>query len=517
MLTKVTIDILPDELLYSWVSRMFRYYGYTNSRTTNIKEFNKFLFGDKSKQVPSILIPSDLNGLVKSLKLSKNSIFGSSDRIINDTSIISFYLNFIEQDKKEQVLDRIKDNVNSKNVKTLMGLGNYSIYDNMNFQMKFCPICWNVKRYFHVESQIVDNNICHLHNVILEFITIDTSKYINYNSIYNRIDTGESKKLKIKDFSLECLNSNMVHEIYINGLKDDILIIKAKIRERMRKKGFMHEKFNYIYNVNSFFIEFEKYNIYDITERDLVAICFTTIYEPSPMMYLSIIIFLFGLLSNLYSYSVEDSEISNISANIYNSHSKIEPKVIVDKRGYEHIKFILSKREDKDYIILGKDNKKYMLKHLNCRTEFELKVESIHKYKILCPKCRVKYKSEFIFKERNHKVNCIDEDYTYLYQKNSYWVLQHKKCDYEFITKPFQFMKGKRCAKCQVENKRKLIIEGINKKYKSEYEVIELGIGKQMSIFIHNDITCKGKIIRHSQNFDKLKKCPLCGKIKPIF
>lgn len=50
------LEPYPNEILYSWLSRMFYWYGFHNNPKSNIREFNVILFGLNSRSINNILV-----------------------------------------------------------------------------------------------------------------------------------------------------------------------------------------------------------------------------------------------------------------------------------------------------------------------------------------------------------------------------------------------------------------------------------------------------------------------------
>lgn len=260
------LEPFQGEILYSWVSRMFNWYGYNNTQT-NIRKFNNEVFGKASKTVTNVLIPYNLENLISNVNLPNSMYFESIESIIQKTTIMPFYTAFITLSDKKKIYEYLKINKPARISKAIIGLNGVKTFSITDFKFKFCYKCWkeNNYLYFDSEHQILNNYICYKHKTRLQYIEGNSNEYFQFNNI--NIDDIKNAPycIPIDDYFDSYKEiSDMIHDIFINGFKDDIIKLKSKLRMRMKSLGFMDNNFNYLEKVDKFMEDFKPFNVLKI-------------------------------------------------------------------------------------------------------------------------------------------------------------------------------------------------------------------------------------------------------------
>ncbi len=519
---KNEIDILEPyegEIFYSWLSRMFWWYGYLINSSNNIHKFNCRLFGYDSKTITNILIPYNLKTMVDIFNMPESQYFKSADDVIFNISIVPFYTAFISDNNRIKVYNHLYTNNNVKSLRAILGLNEVYTYSIKNYQFKFCYHCWeeNGNGYFHREHQIIGNNMCFKHKTSLQYIKGNSNNYFVFNNI-NIHNLKDYKPCTSTNFEINLLISIMIHDIFENGFKDNILTLKSKLRKAMIKSGYLNSNFNYFENIEHFFKMFRRFNILDIKSKELVSALFSTTTIPNPIIYLTLILFLYGTIKACYEYPIDDFEIKELTYHIYNSKTKVKP--IVKGTGIIYYKEIIKKRKDNDYIIIEKvyrgHRAHYKIKHESCGHIWISPQKQIYDMnEILCPQCRAYKKEQDIINNRKLMVDRVNSEYEFIGICSNYWRIKHKPCGKTFLTSPNKFLDGKKtCNKCNRKKYIGKIIDDFNNYFKGEFEIIEFKRSDKKSIILHNDACCKGEFSTLIRNFYYRKTCPSCNKPK---
>lgn len=114
----------------------------------------------------------------------------------------------------------------------------------------------------------------------------------------------------IKEHGLYLLRE---HQIFEEGLKDEISVIKGKIRKRLKELGYLEYK-NYSMEFNKFYTNLVLEENFSSKEKALDFVlkgCFDTKIKkaPSPVDFLFVIYKLFGSLEALYKYEICAKEV----------------------------------------------------------------------------------------------------------------------------------------------------------------------------------------------------------------
>ena len=177
------LEPYPNEILYSWLSRMFSWYGYHNNPKSNIREFNMILFGVNSRSINNILMPHKLQELIENISLNNSEYFNTAETLIQQTTIIPFYLAFLNKTVQKKVIEDLIHNGPMNITKSILGLKDLHSLSSA-FKLKFCYKCWveSSKMFFDLEHQVKNNYICYKHNTRLQYILINSNEYFLFNN-----------------------------------------------------------------------------------------------------------------------------------------------------------------------------------------------------------------------------------------------------------------------------------------------------------------------------------------------
>ena len=514
------LDILEqyeDEILYSWLSRMFWWHGYLGNTQTNIRKFHSSLFGHNSKTVTNILIPYNLKALADKINMPENQYFKSPDDIIQNASIIPFYTSFILHEDKEKIYKQLYTNNKVRIPRALIGLNNLKSFSIKYYQFKFCYHCWeeNGHCYFNREHQIPGNNVCYKHKTPLQYITGNSNNYFLFNNNIQEFKNYKSCLSHISEYQVHVTISSIIHDIFENGFNDGIVTLKSKLRKVMINEGYLNGNFYFFENIEVFFSKYRKFNILDIKSKDLVSALFSTVTIPNPIIYLTLILFLFGSLKAYYEYEIDDFEIKELTHNVYKSITKVKRKV--KGSGIIYYNDIIQKRKDNDYVLIKKAYKAhYAIKHVSCGHEWITKQERIcDMNEILCPQCRTRKREQDAINEKKLIVNSVNSEYEYITSYSSYWVIMHKLCGNTFTTSPHNFLEGnKTCHKCNRQKYIEKRIEQFNNFFKGEFEILEYKNSNNKTVILHNNEYCNGQFPMLIKDFYYRQKCPSCNMPK---
>lgn len=162
---------------------MFYWYGLQNQPRSNIRTFNKKLFGIDSRLINNILIPHNLHELVGNINLDSSKYFRSADAVIRNMTFINLYISFLRKSEQNKVIKSLMQNGPINITKSLLGLKDLKC-KALDFRLKFCYECWseNHSIYFDIEHQVMDNNICYNHKTRLQYIIINSSDYFMFDN-----------------------------------------------------------------------------------------------------------------------------------------------------------------------------------------------------------------------------------------------------------------------------------------------------------------------------------------------
>ena len=385
------LEPYPNEILYSWLSRMFSWYGYRNNPKSNIREFNIILFGENSRSINNILIPHNLQELIENISLNNSEYFNTADTLIQQTTIIPFYLAFLNETAQKKVIKDLIHNGPMNITKSILGLKD--LHSRLQeFRLKFCYKCWSDsgKMYFDLEHQVKNNCICYKHNTRLQYILINSNEYFRFDNsgIDKYIDYPYC--IEPNDNFLTCysMNSAIIHKIFTNGFEDDIVKLKSKIRMKMLSMGYMRSDFNFIENFNEFWSSYAGFNVLNLDKKDLINVIYSSSENPNPIAYLTLIIFLFGSLNSYYEYKIDEQDIKIIRQRISKIVSLTQP---LKPSGLIYHNELIQKIYKNHYSIVRKlEGKYYEIKCNVCNHEWVIPQYYVCSNLVRCPKCEKK-------------------------------------------------------------------------------------------------------------------------------
>lgn len=189
---------------------------------------------------------------------------------MKQTTIIPFYLAFLNEDEKRIVFENFIHSGPINITKSILGLKDlHSI--SIDFKLKFCYQCWldSNYAYFDLEHQVQNNFVCYKHATRLQYIIINSEDYYQIDNlcISNYIEAPYC--INQNDSYLSCYTkiASMIHEIIVDGFKDEIVSLKSKIRMKMLNIGYMRSDFNYIENFDEFWGNYKSYNVLNIDKK----------------------------------------------------------------------------------------------------------------------------------------------------------------------------------------------------------------------------------------------------------
>lgn len=512
---KNIIDVLEPyngEILFSWLSRMYSWYGYKGMSTQNIKLFNNIVLGENAKVVSSVLIPECIESMVENINLPDSNYFRSADQVIKSMTAVHFYIQFIEENKKQRVLKNIYGHTATHESKRFLGLSKLSIQENAKTHLKFCKLCWKEsgRKYFRSEHLVPENKVCYIHKVSLCYIEHEPYKYYSFNNEDNKKDMNVCIKESDKQFSIYIKLAQIIHQIFEQGLQDDILKLKSKIRKRLSDIGYYNESMTFMNEYSKFTEDFAEYNILKIKIEDLANAMFFNRYTPNPMIYLVLIMLLFDNLECYYKYSISDNNIQYKSYDVScREHAFLKASKICNLDYYNSI--VKSRQDnDNDYsIIKWKKGGYYIVKHNECSHEWPVHTTKLSEYTILCPKCRAKNKQEQYRKDREQLIKKISEEYEYVDIAGNNWLIKHMRCGKTFPYAPNRFVSGTRCRTCKRFEEHS---EKLSRITRQEYRLIKFERIDKKCVILHDIIGCKEEFEILLHGFYKKLTCPKCDK-----
>jgi ribosomal protein S27E len=178
----------------------------------------------------------------------------------------------------------------------------------------------------------------------------------------------------------------MVHDVFINGFRDDIIMLKSKIRKKMLDLGYMQEDYNFLSGFHDFWLCYDQYNILNIDKKEIINVIYTTNKNPNPIVYLTLIIFLFGTLKSYYEYEVDEQSIKLI----YQKPTRVMALTQQQKPcGLIYYKDLIRDIYKERYSILRKANRKlYEIKCNECNHIWIIPQYYIRSKLVNCPNCK---------------------------------------------------------------------------------------------------------------------------------
>ena len=232
-------DPYKDELLYSALAR-YHYYSGNIDFLDTIEE----CFG-KRTVIPTLEIGSYLDVLAKNIGGKY-----TSDYLINKHTLLPYYLPFMPEERKKEVIDRVKHE-DCNGVYNIIGLLS-GVFKKRN-EIYYCPSCAKLEletysqAYIHREHQLSNIILCPHHGQLLRKFPlklVDRSRveYINlYEGLlctdleYKEIE-NYSEHLKLAKDALWIINSNLdninkstIRDAYSNLLYEKGLVNNNKV------------------------------------------------------------------------------------------------------------------------------------------------------------------------------------------------------------------------------------------------------------------------------------------------
>lgn len=383
------LEPYPNEILYSWLSRMFSWYGYRNNPKSNIREFNTILFGINSRSINNILIPHHLQELIQNINLNNSEYFITTEYLIKRTTIMPFYLAFLNESAQKKVIESLIHNEPINITKSILGLKNFNSL-LPDYKLKFCYQCWLDCRnmYFNLEHQIINNNICYKHNTRLQYILINSHEYFLFD--HSGIEKYKDSPycISLNDSFLTCYIkiASIIHDIFIKGFKDEIVKLKSKIRMKMLSMRFMRSDFCFIDNFDEFWSNYTNFNVLDIDKKEIINVIYSNNNSPNPITYLTLIIFLFGSLNSYYGYNIDEQNVKIISQKSSKIISLTQP---LKPSGLIYYNDLICRIYRNHYSIVRKVEKKYYeVKCSLCNHTWIIPQYYIGSGLIRCSKCK---------------------------------------------------------------------------------------------------------------------------------
>ena len=373
---------------------MFYWYGFQNNPRSNIRTFNMIFFGLNSRSINNIVIPHNLHELITKIKLEDSKYFGSVDSLIKNMTLVPLYTAFLSKQEQKKVYESLTLNGAINIMKSILGLKDLKC-SALDYKLKFCYHCWteNHGMYFNIEHQVKNNNICYKHNTRLQYININSSDYFLFDdTCINQFVESPHCISQSNDF-FQCYTqiSSIIHDIFINGFRDDILKLKAKIRMKMLSLGYMQEDFNFISRFNELWLCYDRYNLLRIDKKEFINVIYSTTNNPDPIAYLTLINFLFGNLKSYYEYDIDENYIKLIYQKPTRIISLTQPQ---KPFGFIYYGDLIRDLYKGRYSIVKKADKKYYEIICNvCNREWKIPQYYIRGELVHCPNCNTTAKN----------------------------------------------------------------------------------------------------------------------------
>lgn len=370
---KRIIDVLApyeDEVLVSWIVRMLRMYKGIKLDTYT-DEVMRDLFGPTSTAKPGLYLQNGLQYFCNNCGIKDSTVFGSEEMMYEKLSVIPFYYSFCSEEQKERVKKR---HVSKKScysyVENIIGIRSAHSYVEGKSYYKFCPECMKLQKepYLKREHQIQGNVVCSQHGCVLYKIPYSSTwKDIDYSINLYDDKNVTSYELTELEYAKALGIAEMVHDIFLNGFKDNIYILKEKIMHKLKDLDIISCDGKF-YNLEDFIEVLDARYLYKHVsiKSELISAVFVSPRIPNPIIYLILIQYLFGSLDDYYAYKYkEGSAVSVKYSDILNE--------TIEKRNHE-LSFYMSnlpKWFEKEYVVLGETKDNIVIKHLTCGTIFK--------------------------------------------------------------------------------------------------------------------------------------------------
>lgn len=364
---KRIIDVLApyeDEVLVSWIVRMLRMYKGIKLDSYTY-EVMRDLFGPTSTAKPGLYLQNGLQYFCDNCGISNSTVFGSEEMMYERLSVIPFYLCFCSDEQKELIKNRISNTSYYLYLENIIGIRNGHSYIEGQAYYKFCPECMKLQKehYLKREHQVQGNLVCWEHRCILHRVPYSLNwKDIDFPANINDDSNVTTYELTELNYSKAISIAEMVHEIFLNGFKENIDILKDKIMHRLKALKIVSDEGKF-YNLESFIEELDIGYLYQYVpvEKELISAVFVTPRTSNPIIYLALIQYLFGSLESYYTYDYESG------ASVKLQYKNVQQEMVEDR--IHDISFYISNQPKwfaQEYVILGETRKEIIIKHFKC-------------------------------------------------------------------------------------------------------------------------------------------------------
>lgn len=375
-------DPYENELLYSCIVRYHFYSGNTNFKDT-IEE----CFGKRT------IIPTfEFGGRIEYLTKELSKEYDSNKFIYNHT-ILPFYLPFISDKIKNDILELIRFN------------GSYNIHNKLGFQagsickkeyIYYCPICAKNdiekfgESYIHREHQIQGIIICPHDGVLLKKYSINklNSSRIEYIKLNNHLLDLEIKNKYINDYEKHLKLSKSAYFLLTNDLKDlnkECIFKKYRFflikKDLLRETGTVKQKKMYKefidYYGHDFLRSLGSDINYEVEYNWLKVITRKSNRASHPLRHLLLILFLTEDVDRFFKYKTTryNKKVIKTECNIKDANNnklknyKIKIIEAVKNNNNKISRTKLRKILEKEYIYLYRYDKEWLFNNLPTKIE----------------------------------------------------------------------------------------------------------------------------------------------------
>lgn len=261
--------LYPDELLYSAIARYHIRSGNISLKSTLDDLYN-------SKTITAVVeLPANMDVLIKNMPVNSTH---TSDELIKNHTMFPFYSAFLPQDRKEIILNSMKDSKGG-DIYNRIGIMATTIMSNKYF--KFCSECIKEdyfkygETYWHRIHQIPGISLCSKHIIHLSDSNVHIHSDNKHEYIYAseenclfELINGVSKQTALESREmLNKLNNVMNFEEYYNKLCILIGNVELLLNRQYNSRPSMWFRENYINKL----IELELANVNgQVRQQDLI-------------------------------------------------------------------------------------------------------------------------------------------------------------------------------------------------------------------------------------------------------
>ena len=304
------IDVLPpyeDEVLISWIVRMLKLYSCKNKLDNYSGEFMKVFFGKDTIEKPGLCLQKGLQYFADNCHLNNPGVFLSEYTMTDKLTVLPFYFSFCN---KTYLNEFYSDLANAKFYRTIeskygIRIGHKNLEETSVF--KFCPECLKEQSdiYLIREHQVKGNYVCWKHGCVLHTVPYKhTWKYIDFVSSINEHFQESTYNMSNENFLMAQKIATTIHEIFENGFQEDVDTLKRKLLSKMIEQGILNKNgifYNQVKFANGLGVDFLYEN--SVLFRE-IGLAIGNWYIPNPIIYIVLIISLFGGLEEYYSYNI---------------------------------------------------------------------------------------------------------------------------------------------------------------------------------------------------------------------